>query len=125
MTFARILRITFTCCLLVAGCGGQNSSGPNGPDGDTLQYLYCEVVQVENEMHAQWAANRPTEGTIEWGFNVAFASVPCFLKRPYAKFYLKAVDMFYEGKPGYICDEMLLYHDDCVALPLVGKGLEK
>jgi len=68
LTLARILRITFGCCLLVAGCGGQNSSGPSGPDdGDALQYLYCQVVQVESEMHAQWAANRPTEGTIEWG----------------------------------------------------------
>lgn len=53
--------------LLAMGCGGKNSSGPGPWEDEPLDFLFCFVVQVESEMHVQWSANRPTQGTVEWG----------------------------------------------------------
>jgi hypothetical protein len=53
---------------LIAGCDSGGSSGPNGPDptGD-LTFSSCEVVEINNQMHVRWTANRATRGDFRYG----------------------------------------------------------
>jgi hypothetical protein len=80
------------------------------------------VVELHTAYKAPFNASTKyiSEGLYKWWFQVNFVGVPCYLGKPYAKFYLKAVDMlvpppYYD----FICQEIHLTHDDCHALPLV------
>lgn len=54
-------------------------------------------------------------GVYEWTFKVAFGSVPCWLGKPYAKLYLKAIDIPHL-QYGHICQEIWL-ETHCTTLP--------
>lgn len=55
--------------LSLAGCGSGGSSGHVTTPGNTqdIEFLYCRVVAVEGEMHAQWATDCPTTADIRFG----------------------------------------------------------
>ncbi len=63
--------VGFLTLLFVLGCGSGGSTGPGEPEGPgDLTLRYCRVVNVDGQMHAQWAADLPTRGEIRYGRDV-------------------------------------------------------
>jgi hypothetical protein len=56
------------CFHIISGCSSGGSTGPDGPDssGD-LAFSNCEVVEIDNQMHVRWSANRATRGDFRYG----------------------------------------------------------
>jgi hypothetical protein len=97
-----------------------------------LQQCRVDVTQDEGrgiavELHTAYKVPdfikpvRSEDGT-HWYFEVGFTWVPCWLKRPYAKFYLKVLDMHPGTMFKWVCDQVFLELDDCAAFPFVGNG---
>lgn len=69
MTKSIPLIISFIAIAAVSlgGCSSGGGSGPSGPTETELNLLYCRAVNVEGEIHIQWAADAPTRGEIRYG----------------------------------------------------------
>ena len=67
---ARLLSVTalIISFYLISGCDSGSSTGPDGPGTPgELTFTQCEVVEIDNQMHVQWTANRATQGTFRYG----------------------------------------------------------
>ena len=64
---------TFIVVLLISlivffGCAGSSSKAPVEPEGPgELSFIYCRAVTIDNQIHVQWKASRPSSGTIRYG----------------------------------------------------------
>jgi hypothetical protein len=72
VSIARLLAVItlILSASFISGCSSGGSVDPGGPgDNGELTLDYCEVVEIDNQMHVQWSANHATRGEFRYGLS--------------------------------------------------------